>query len=70
MQNYRDGIIGLSGIILTSLSMENISAWVGLICSLAITITTCALQVYRMFRDRDKDKEIEEKNETKDNEKE
>jgi len=55
-----DGIIGVSGVMLTGISMENLSTWVSLICSLAIALTTCGIQIYRMIRDRNTDKETKE----------
>ena len=68
MKNILDGIIGATGIILTGLSMENLSAWVSLICTLVITATTCGIQVYRMIRDRDNDIKKVEKEEKSKNE--
>lgn len=69
MKNILDGIIGATGIILTGLTMENLSAWVSLICTLVITATTCGIQVYRMIRDRDNDiKKVEKKEKSKDEE--
>ncbi len=35
---------------------DEISAWVTLIGSIAITLTTIGIQVYHLIRDRDKDK--------------
>lgn len=35
---------------------DEVSAWVTLIGSIAITITTIGIQVYHLIRDRDKDK--------------
>lgn len=66
MKNILDGIIGVTGIVLTGITMENLTAWVSLICSLVITATTCGIQVYRMIRDRDKDiKKSNDENEEK-----
>lgn len=39
---------------------DEVSAWVTLIGSVAITCTTIGLQIYRLIRDRDKDKKNEE----------
>lgn len=63
MNYLKDGVVGILGIIFTGISMESLSGWVSLICSLAIAIATCGIQIYRMIRDRDRDKEkeIEEK---------
>ena len=63
MKNIVDGIIGVTGCVLTGITMENLSAWVSLFCSLAIAITTCGIQIYRMIRDRDNDKNKKEKEE-------
>lgn len=35
---------------------DEVSAWVSLIGSIAITLTTIGIQVYHLIRDRDKDK--------------
>lgn len=35
---------------------DEVSAWVTLIGSIAITVTTIGIQVYHLIRDRDKDK--------------
>ena len=35
---------------------DEVSAWVALIGSIAITLTTIGIQVYHLIRDRDKDK--------------
>lgn len=35
---------------------DELSAWVTLIGSIAITLTTVGIQVYHLIRDRDKDK--------------
>lgn len=35
---------------------DEVTAWVGLICTLAVTVVTCAVNIYRLWRDRDKDK--------------
>lgn len=39
---------------------DEVTAWVGLICTLAVTIATCAVNIHRLWRDRDKDKKQEE----------
>lgn len=39
---------------------DEVTAWVGLICTLAVTIVTCAVNIHRLWRDRDKDKKQEE----------
>lgn len=40
---------------------NEVTAWVGLICTLAVTIVTCAVNIHRLWRDRDKDKKQEER---------
>lgn len=53
---------------------DEVTAWVGLICTLAVTVVTCAVNIHRLWRDRDKDKKQEEQveqiedSEAKDNE--
>ena len=53
---------------------DEVTAWVGLVCTLAVTVVTCAVNIHRLWRDRDKDKKQEEQveqvedNEAKDNE--
>lgn len=68
MNTIKDGIIGVSGIVLTGISMENLTAWVSLVCSLAIAIVTCGIQIYRMIRDRDTDKEEKKEEQKNDSE--
>lgn len=50
---------------------DEVTAWVGLVCTLAVTIVTCVVQVYRAWRDRDVDKhkcgEKEKNNKGQDN---
>lgn len=53
---------------------DEVTAWVGLVCTLAVTVVTCAVNIHRLWRDRDKDKKQEEQaeqvedSEAKDNE--
>ena len=50
---------------------DEVTAWVALICTLAVTVVTCAVNIHRLWRDRDKDKKQEEQvedNEAKNNE--
>lgn len=35
---------------------DEVTAWVGLVCTIAVTLVTCAVNVYRLWRDRDNDK--------------
>lgn len=44
---------------------DEVTAWVGLICTLAVTVVTCAVNIHRLWRDRDKDKKQEEQVEDK-----
>lgn len=48
---------------------DEVSAWVTLIGSIAITVTTIGIQVYHLIRDRDKDKNkpADAENEDKEN---
>lgn len=39
---------------------DEVTAWVGLICTIAVTVVTCAINVYRLWRDRDTDKKQKE----------
>ena len=39
---------------------DEVSAWVTLIGSIAITVTTIGIQIYHLIRDRDKDKKAAE----------
>lgn len=66
----KDGIIGLGGCLLTSVSArDEVSAWVSLICSVAIAVVTCGIQIWRMIRDRNSDKEAKKKDEKENDEK-
>lgn len=48
---------------------DEVSAWVTLIGSIAITVTTIGIQIYHLIRDRDKDKNkpADAENEDKEN---
>ena len=48
------GVIG--AIAVNAVAVEK---WVGIICSAAMALTYCGIQIYRLIRDRDKDKEAE-----------
>lgn len=66
----KDGIIGFGGCLLTSVSArDEVSAWVSLICSVAIALVTCGIQIWRMIRDRNSDKEAKKKDEKENDEK-
>lgn len=58
----KDFSIGGAGIVTNlavSVSLEQVSAWVSIITSVAIALVTCGIQIYRMIRDRDEDKNKE-----------
>ena len=66
----KDGIIGISGCLLASVGVrDEVSAWASLICSVAIALVTCGIQIWRMIRDRNSDKEEKEKDEKENGEK-
>ena len=66
----KDGLIGFGGCMLASLSArDEVSAWASLICSVAIAIVTCGIQIWRMIRDRNLDKEAKKKDEKENDEK-
>ena len=50
-------ITGVVGAI--AVSAVTVEKWVGIICSAAMALTYCGIQIYRLIRDRDKDKEAE-----------
>lgn len=60
----REALLSIFGIVGCVTSMQ-LTEWVGIICTLAITLTTCGINIYRMIRDRNSDKEVnnEEKGE-------
>ena len=45
------GVIG--AIAVNAVTVEK---WVGIICSAAMALTYCGIQIYRLIRDRDNDK--------------
>lgn len=66
----KDGIIGFGGCLLTSVgARDEVSAWVSLICSISIALVTCGIQIWRMIRDRNSDKEAKKKDEKENDEK-
>ena len=66
----KDGIIGISGCLLACVGVrDEVSAWTSLICSVAIALVTCGIQIWRMLRDRNSDKEEKEKYEKENDEK-
>ena len=67
----KDGIIGISGCLLACVGVrDEVSAWASLICSVAIALVTCGIQIWRMIRDRNSDKEEKKKYEKENDEKE
>ena len=66
----KDGMIGIGGCLLASIGVrDEVSAWASLICSVAIAIVTCGIQIWRMIRDRNSDKEKKKKDEKENDEK-
>ena len=66
----KDGMIGLGGCLLASIGVrDEVSAWTSLICSVAIALVTCGIQIWRMIRDRNLDKEAKKKDEKENDEK-
>ena len=60
----KDGMIGIGGCVLASIGVrDEVSAWTSLICSVAIALVTCGIQIWRMIRDRNLDKEAKKKDE-------
>lgn len=55
--NVKDLLTGATGIVLNTATTNWASeaeAVVSIVCSLAIALVTCAVQVYRIWRDKDK----------------
>ena len=66
----KDGMIGIGGCLLASVGVrDEVSAWASLVCSVAIAIVTCGIQIWRMIRDRNLDKEEKKKDEKENDEK-
>lgn len=66
----KDGLIGIGGCLLASIGVrDEVSAWASLICSVAIALVTCGIQIWRMIRDRNSDKEAKKKDEKENDEK-
>lgn len=65
MNDFSNGAVGFIGCLLSSAGsfIENLPQWVTIICSVAIAIVTCGLQIYRMIKNRDKPVEKDEENE-------
>ena len=66
----KDGMIGIGGCLLACVGVrDEVSAWASLICSVAIAVVTCGIQIWRMIRDRNSDKEEKKKDEKENDEK-
>lgn len=66
----KDGMIGIVGCLLACVGVrDEVSAWTSLICSVAIALVTCGIQIWRMIRDRNSDKEEKKKYEKENDEK-
>lgn len=65
MNDFGNGAVGFVGCLLSGFGsfIENLPQWVTVICSVAIAIVTCGLQIYRMIKNRDKPVEKDEENE-------
>lgn len=47
-------LTGMIGAI--AVNAVTVEKWVGIICSAAMALTYCGIQIYRLIRDRDSDK--------------
>ena len=66
----KDGMIGIGGCLLAGIGVrDEVSAWASLICSVAIAVVTCGIQIWRMIRDRNSDMEEKKKDEKENDEK-
>lgn len=55
MENLKTLGIAIGGeMLIASTATDNVAIWVSCICSAIIAFATCALQVYKMFKNRDK----------------
>lgn len=55
MTNFLDGLCGATACMLACTFFDNLPAAVSIICTCAVTVVTCFVQLYRMWRDRDSD---------------
>lgn len=55
MTNFVEGLCGATACILAGTFFDNFPAAVSVICTCAVTVVTCFVQLYRMWRDRDSD---------------
>ena len=56
MKRFYDAFIGIGGCLLATDYSDEVAKWTSIICSVVITLTTCLVQAYRIWRDRDNDK--------------
>lgn len=55
MTNFLDGLCGATACMLAGTFFDSMPAAVSIICTCAVTVVTCFVQLYRMWRDRDND---------------
>lgn len=55
MTNFAEGLCGAIACMLAGTFFDNLPAAVSIICTCAVTVVTCFVQLYRMWRDRDSD---------------
>ena len=60
----KNGIGSIFALMAVGISETTLTGWVSFGCTLLITITTCFIQIYRLWRDKDSDKKNKE-NESK-----
>lgn len=64
MTNFVDGACGAVACLLTGSLFDKLPAAISVICTCAVAVVTCFVQLYRLWRDRDKDiKSKKDKNE-------
>lgn len=70
MSDFSNGAVGFVGCLLSATGsfIENLPSWVTILCSVAIAIVTCGLQIYRMIKNRDKPIEKDEENKNEEDE--
>ena len=59
----KNGIGSIFALLAVGISETTLTGWVSLVCTLLITITTCFVQIYRLWRDKDSDKQNKENKE-------
>lgn len=55
MSNFIEGLCGATACMLAGTFFDNLPAAVSVICTCAVTVVTCFVQLYRMWRDKDSD---------------